>query len=117
MGKYSEFGYEPCTPCPQHTYQDSHGATYCIQCPYGRKTWFRGAKSIEQCRVYHGNFDINNTHRNLDGLHINGAYLTNSTHDRIPVNCTLVGWNVELRGVGLLELYIYRLFIPRKEIQ
>ena len=49
QGKYSKSGYEPCKLCPRDTYQDSHGATSCISCPKGGKTWFRGADGGELC--------------------------------------------------------------------
>ena len=113
-GKYSEFGYEPCIPCPEDTYQDTNGATYCIPFPCGGQIWVRGANSSEQCRVYFGNFDVNHPNRNLNGLSNTDVW---QLSDRVPCNGTLVGWDVELTGYGNARLYIYRKNIPSTKIE
>ena len=117
-GKYSEFGYVPCIPCPEDTYQDTNGATYCIPCPCGGKIEVRGANSSEQCRVYFGNFDVNHPNRNLNGLSVtDGWHIADVPTDRLRCNGTLVGWKMELTGFGNVQLYIYRHIISRGSIE
>ena len=108
LGYYSESEYEPCIPCPQNTYRDSSGTTYCIPCPYGGKILVEGANSSEQCLVYHGNFDINHQRQNLTGVTNYRMYIADAPADRFHFNGTLVGWNVELTGYGAGYLCIFK---------
>ena len=109
QGTYSEFGYEPCSPCPQDTYQDSNGATSCIPCPYGGKICVRGANSSDQCRVYYGNFDIKHQNRilNESSTISLGLFTADKQTDRLRFNGTLVGWRVKLKGDGSTRLSIF----------
>ena len=105
-GKYHAHGRPPCKKCPRDTYQDSQGKRSCIPCPYSGKTHSEGAKSIEQCLVYFGNFDVNHTNRNLNGLSEIQLYQSNSL---LNVNGTVIGWNVEVTGNGTAHLMIAKL--------
>ena len=110
LGNYSESGYEPCQFCEMSTYQDSYGQTTCNPCPDGGKTEFEGANSSEQCRIFHGDFEINRPDRNLNGLNNTGLYVAPAS--RLHFNGTLTGWNVELIGDGNVNLFIFREYLP-----
>ena len=109
MAKVVILNLEPCISCPQDTYQDSNGATYCIPCPYSGKIWFRGADSSEQCRVYYGNFDVYRPYENPKNFISHGRFYTaDAPADLLTFNGTVVGWNVELTGNGTSELFMLK---------
>lgn len=49
-GSYSPTGLEPCSTCPQGTYQTEYSMKYCQTCPEGSTTWRRGARRVEDCK-------------------------------------------------------------------
>ncbi|RWS09468.1 uncharacterized protein B4U79_12754 [Dinothrombium tinctorium] len=48
-GTYSSTGFEACTPCPTHFYQDKIGQINCTECGSKEKTFRPGALSPEAC--------------------------------------------------------------------
>lgn len=49
-GFYSSTGLAPCSPCPQHFYQNMAGLTTCIECPTNMRTDGQGAVGREECK-------------------------------------------------------------------
>lgn len=49
-GTYSPTGLEPCSTCPQGTYQTEYSKRFCQPCPDGSTTWRRGARRLEDCK-------------------------------------------------------------------
>ena len=42
-------GYEPCLPCPDGSWQNETGASFCYACDYGHKTGREGAMDGDEC--------------------------------------------------------------------
>ncbi|KZS17024.1 putative Sushi [Daphnia magna] len=49
-GSYSPTGLEPCSTCPQGTYQTEYSQRQCLPCPSGSTTWRRGSRRLEDCK-------------------------------------------------------------------
>ena len=49
-GTYSDYGLEPCAPCPYDHYQENEGSTTCSECPSGNKTLKIGTVSADDCQ-------------------------------------------------------------------
>ncbi len=66
-GSYSPFfsGIEFCVACPYDTYNDKNGSTSCQPCPDGKRTFFAGSRSVQEC---HGLCPVGhfNPHRGLN---------------------------------------------------
>ena len=69
-----------------------------------------GANSSELCHVYvyYGNFDLDQTDRNLNGVGNSKIINMYISDDLLHVNGTVIGWKLELMGVGDVFLFFYK---------
>ena len=82
--------------------------TSCIPCPNDGLILYTGADSSERCRVYYGNFDLNNRRPNLEGLKNHQlSYSDAVPSDRLRFNGTVMGWNVKLAQPGTVFLIFW----------
>ena len=88
-------------------YQDLTGHNSCFPCPGGGETETEGANSSELCNVYFGNFNLNHTARNLNGVGNSKIINMYMSEDLLHVSGTVRGWKLELMGVGNVFLFFY----------